>query len=113
VIHCFTGGERELETYLELDCYIGMTGWICDERRGTHLIPLVKKIPPDKLLLETDAPYLTPRNLPGNRRRGRNEPAYLVHIAAFIAGALGKDPETLAAETRSNSLRFFNLPQVG
>ncbi|MDR1239212.1 MAG: TatD family hydrolase [Treponema sp.] len=109
VVHCFTGGEGELEAYLALDAYIGLTGWICDERRGRHLIPLVKKIPPDKLLLETDAPYLTPRNMPGRQRNGRNEPANLVHIAAFIAGILGKDAETLAAETSANSRRFFAL----
>jgi TatD DNase family protein len=109
VVHCFTGGERELEAYLALDCYIGITGWICDERRGRHLIPLVKKIPPDRLLLETDAPYLIPRNLRGNKRNGRNEPRYLVHIAACIAEACGKDPETLAAETSANSRRFFGI----
>jgi TatD DNase family protein len=74
VVHCFSGGEGELETYLALDCYIGITGWICDERRGSHLIPLVKKIPPDRLLLETDAPYLMPRNMAGPKRNGRNEP---------------------------------------
>jgi TatD DNase family protein len=110
VVHCFSGGERELETYLALGCYIGLTGWICDERRGSHLIPLVKKIPPDKLLLETDAPYLMPRNMPGRKRNGRNESANLVHIAEFIARILGKEPETLAAETFANSRRFFGIP---
>jgi TatD DNase family protein len=134
VVHCFTGGERELETYLALGCYIGITGWICDERRGAHLLPLLKKIPPDRLLLETDAPYLLPRNMgrrlppsggtspPGNElrsgdapppgpagRSGRNESAYLVHIARFAARALGRDAETLGAETRANTLRFFGL----
>jgi TatD DNase family protein len=109
VVHCFTGGERELAAYLELGCYIGITGWICDERRGRHLIPLVKKIPPDRLLLETDAPYLMPRNLPGKKRSGRNEPANLVHIAAVVAGILGQAPEVLAAETFANSRRFFGI----
>jgi TatD DNase family protein len=109
VVHCFTGGERELAAYLALDCYIGMTGWICDERRGSHLIPLVKKIPLDRLLLETDAPYLSPRNLPGKKRNERNESANLVHIAAFIAAALGKDPAALGAETFANSRRFFGI----
>jgi TatD DNase family protein len=108
-VHCFTGGEAELDAYLELDAYIGLTGWICDERRGRHLIPLIKKIPPDKLLLETDAPYLWPRNMPGPRRGGRNEPRNLVFIAAFAARILGKETETLAAETFSNSRRFFAL----
>jgi TatD DNase family protein len=139
VVHCFTGGERELETYLALGCYIGITGWICDGRRGAGLLPLLKKIPPDRLLLETDAPYLLPRNMPRRPlrpadaprpgdggapqsdpageprpgragRSGRNESAYLVHIAEFAARILEKDVETLAAETRANALRFFTLP---
>ncbi|MDR1319025.1 MAG: TatD family hydrolase [Treponema sp.] len=109
VVHCFTGTERELDAYIGLDCYIGITGWICDERRGSHLIPLVKKIPPDRLLLETDAPYLLPRNLPRGRggRGGRNEPRHLPHIAAFVARALGRDAETLAAETFRNTGKFL------
>jgi TatD DNase family protein len=116
VVHCFTGAEEELETYLELDVYIGITGWVCDERRGSHLIPLLKRIPSDRLLLETDAPYLLPRNLPsgqgvsaGKNRRSRNEPRFLPHIAGFIARVLDKDPEKLAAETTENGRRFFNL----
>lgn len=107
VVHCFTGTLKELDAYLEMDCHIGITGWICDERRGTHLIPLLKRIPPDRLLLETDAPYLIPRNLP--HRPHRNEPRYLPHIAAFIAQALDKKAEQLAAGTYANSLRFFGL----
>ncbi|MDR2134558.1 MAG: TatD family hydrolase [Treponema sp.] len=109
LVHCFTGTERELDAYLGLDCYIGITGWICDERRGAHLVPLVKKIPPDRLLLETDAPYLFPRNLPRGRGKGRNEPRHLPHIAGFVARALDRDPETLAAETFRNSLAFFRI----
>ncbi|MDR1587109.1 MAG: TatD family hydrolase [Treponema sp.] len=112
VVHCFTGTERELDACLGLDCYIGVTGWICDERRGAHLIPLVKKIPPDRLLLETDAPYLLPRSLPRGRSGGRNEPRHLPHIANFIARALDKDAETLAAETFRNSVAFFGLTGI-
>jgi len=112
VVHCFTGGERELEAYLELDCHIGITGWICDERRGAHLIPLAGRIPADRLLLETDAPYLIPRNMPKALRTksGRNEPSFLVHVAAFVAGILGKSVERLAAETSANAARLFSLP---
>ena len=100
----------ELEAYLALDCYIGITGWICDERRGAHLIPLLRHIPADRLLLETDAPYLLPRNLPHSIRgkSGRNEPCFLPHIAAFAAGILGKTPDQLAAETSANAVRLFN-----
>ncbi|MDR0876898.1 MAG: TatD family hydrolase [Treponema sp.] len=109
VVHCFTGTERELEKYLDLGCYIGITGWICDERRGKHLIPLLKNIPANRLLLETDAPYLTPRNMPNAKKIHRNESANLVHIAAFIAEALEKDIETLAKETFENTIRFFGI----
>jgi TatD DNase family protein len=111
VIHCFTGGEKELDSYLELGAYIGITGWICDERRGAHLKTLVKKIPPARLMLETDAPYLRPRDLPrqANRPAGRNEPEFLPHIAQTIAACLNKDQEQLTGETLANTSRFFSL----
>jgi TatD DNase family protein len=109
VVHCFTGGRRELEAYLSIDCYIGITGWICDERRGNGLVPLLKHIPSDRLLLETDAPYLLPRSLPRSARgkSGRNEPCFLPHIAAAVAGILGKTHERIAAETSANAARLF------
>ena len=107
VVHCFTGSGEELECYLSLGCYIGITGWICDERRGKHLKELVKIIPPDRLLLETDSPYLLPRDLPFKVRGKRNESKYLPHIAETVAGILGKDPAKLAKETFENSARFF------
>lgn len=111
VVHCFTGGEAELEACLALDCYIGITGWVCDERRGGHLLPLLPKIPADRLLLETDAPYLLPRSLPRAQRgkSGRNEPCFLPHIAAFAAAALGKTPDQLAEETSANAVRLFGI----
>jgi TatD DNase family protein len=111
VVHCFTGGSRELEAYLSIDCYIGITGWVCDERRGGGLVPLLKHIPADRLLLETDAPYLLPRSLPRSARgkSGRNEPCFLPHIAAAVAGILGKTPEQTAAETSANAARLFGL----
>jgi TatD DNase family protein len=113
VVHCFTGRRQELETYLSLGAYIGITGWICDERRGTHLWDLVKEIPADRLMVETDAPYLLPKDLPGAERgqsggrSGRNEPRHLPHITGVIAAKLEKDAEQLAAETFANTRRFF------
>lgn len=110
VAHCFTGGEDQLHAYLELELAIGITGWICDERRGAHLLALVPKIPAARLLLETDGPYLLPRDLPSKPASRRNEPAYLPHIAATVARARG---ETLAALARSSSesaRRLFGLP---
>ena len=110
VVHCFTGQADELRAYLELDCHIGITGWICDERRGRHLLALVREIPAGRLLLETDAPYLTPRDLRPQPHARRNEPAFLPHIAATVARALGKPLDQLARETSANARAFFGLP---
>ncbi len=110
VVHCFTGEKQALHAYLDMDCYIGMTGWICDERRGTHLIPLLRSIPADRLMIETDAPYLMPRNLKPKPKGRRNEPQYLPHICRFIAQHLDLHYEVLAAQTTSNASRFFGLP---
>ncbi|MGH8324633.1 MAG: TatD family hydrolase, partial [Steroidobacteraceae bacterium] len=96
VTHCFTGAAHELAAYLELGFCIGITGWICDERRGAHLLPLVREIPPDRLLLETDGPYLLPRDLHPKPASRRNEPVYLPHIAAVVARARGESVESLA-----------------
>lgn len=110
VAHCFTGEKAELHAYLDLGLYIGVTGWICDERRGRHLLELVRDIPRDRLLLETDAPYLTPRDLKPQPKARRNEPAYLPHIARAVARALGRPIEDVAAETTRNAREFFSLP---
>jgi len=72
VVHCFTDSGEALDDYLHLDCHIGITGWICDERRGHHLKELVQTIPDDRLMLETDAPYLKPRNLRPKVKTHRN-----------------------------------------
>jgi TatD DNase family protein len=98
-----------METYLELGLHIGITGWICDERRGAHLLELVKKIPRDRLLLETDAPYLTPRDLRPQPKARRNEPAFLPHILRAVARARGEPPEALAEATWRNAQEFFGI----
>ncbi len=108
--HCFTGEGAELRAYLELGLHVGITGWICDERRGRHLLSLVREIPRDRLLLETDSPYLTPRDLRPQSKARRNEPAHLAHIARAVAKALGRPPEEVAAETARNARAFFGLP---
>ena len=110
VAHCFTGEKAELHAYLDLGLHIGITGWICDERRGRHLLELVKDIPADRLLLETDSPYLTPRDLHPQPRARRNEPAHLPHILRTVAKALGKSPEQIAGDTTRNARAFFGLP---
>ncbi|MGH8398226.1 MAG: TatD family hydrolase [Gammaproteobacteria bacterium] len=110
VAHCFTGTEAELQDYLALDLYIGITGWICDERRGSHLRELVKLIPADRLMLETDAPYLLPRDIHPRPSHHRNEPVYLAHISEVMAKCVGKPVTQLATETTANAQRFFGLP---
>jgi TatD DNase family protein len=111
VAHCFTGEAQELHAYLDLGLYIGITGWICDERRGTHLLRLVRDIPADRLLLETDSPYLTPRDLRPQPRARRNEPAFLPHILKTVARALGRPAEEVAIETSRNAQRLFRLDE--
>ena len=110
VAHCFTGETRHMEKYLELGLSIGITGWICDERRGQALFEVVKYIPDDRLMLETDGPYLTPRNLKPKPKDGRNEPKYLPHIAETVAKVRGQSLEHIAHISYKNSCHFFNLP---
>jgi TatD DNase family protein len=110
VAHCFTAGAKERDAYLELGLHIGITGWICDERRGSHLREVVKGIPGDRLLLETDAPYLLPRDLKPAPKSRRNEPHFLPHVAAVIAAARGESLESLARTATDNTRRLFRLP---
>ncbi|MFF2912049.1 TatD family hydrolase [Paenibacillus sp. NPDC057934] len=109
VVHCFTGTQAELIAYLEMGLYIGITGWICDERRGKHLKELVKLIPLDRLMIETDAPFLTPRDLKEKPVDGRNEPAYLPHILEAAARCIGQSVEEVAKVTTETARAFFNL----
>lgn len=110
VTHCFTGAAPELHAYLELGFAIGITGWICDERRGAHLLPLMREIPADRLLIETDGPYLLPRDLKPKPASRRNEPAYLPHIAAVIARSREEPVETLARSSTAATRALFGLP---
>ena len=112
VAHCFTGGAAELDCYLELGLAIGITGWICDERRGAHLLELVRRIPADRLLLETDGPYLLPRDLHPKPSSRRNEPVYLPHIARVVARARGEPAESLARESTKATRRLFRIPVI-
>jgi TatD DNase family protein len=110
VVHCFTDDRRALFDYLDLDCHIGITGWICDERRGTHLRELVRAIPSNRLLLETDAPYLLPRDIRPPPADRRNEPMYLAHICEEVARERGETAATTAANATAATRAFFNLP---
>jgi len=110
VAHCFTGEHESLREYLAMGLYIGVTGWICDERRGKHLHDIVSIIPDDRLLIETDAPYLLPRTLRPKPKTRRNEPAYLVEVLRVVAEARDQSIEHVARTTTENAERFFSLP---
>lgn len=109
VVHCFTGSKDELKDYLDMDCHIGITGWICDERRGTHMKEYLADIPAERLMVETDAPYLKPRNLKPRVKSHRNEPRWLPWIVGTLAAVRGENPEKLAAQTTENARRFFGI----
>lgn len=109
VVHCFTGDAEALAAYLELGLYIGITGWICDERRGLYLRELVNEIPLDRLMIETDAPYLTPRTIHPKPKRSRNEPAFLTHVLDAVAASTNRTPAEVAAATTRSAEQFFGL----
>jgi TatD DNase family protein len=112
VVHCFTDTGDALRDYLDLDCHIGITGWICDERRGAHLRELVKLIPADRLMLETDSPYLLPRTLRPMPKDRRNEPMYLAHIRDEVAKDRGETREAVTEASTRTAERFFRLPEL-
>ncbi|MBH9400165.1 TatD family hydrolase [Pseudomonas aeruginosa] len=112
VVHCFTGERRALYGYLDLDLHLGITGWINDERRGTHLHDLVGEIPVGRLMLESDAPYLLPRSLRPKPKNGRNEPAYLGEVLACVARHRGESAERLAEHSTATARAFFGLPTI-
>lgn len=109
VAHCFTAGRKELYDYLDLDCHIGLTGWICDERRGDAVREAARYLPLDRVLVETDAPYLLPRDLQPKPASRRNEPVHLPHVLAALARCMGCDADLLAEATTRNAERLFRL----
>jgi len=109
VVHCFTDSRQAMHDYLDLECHIGITGWICDERRGHHLQEFVHEIPAERLMLETDAPYLKPRNLRPKVKSQRNEPRWLPWIGATVAACRGVTPLQLAEQTTASARAFFGL----
>ncbi|MXW07793.1 MAG: YchF/TatD family DNA exonuclease [Gammaproteobacteria bacterium] len=109
VIHCFTGSASLLQDYLQLELYIGITGWICDERRGQELYQCVNLIPDDRLLMETDSPYLLPRTMKPKPRSRRNEPAFLEHVCVALASARGQTVEHVQQITQENAKTLFGL----
>ena len=112
VVHCFTGTREELYDYLDNDWHIGITGWLCDERRGQHLREMVKDIPANRLMVETDSPYLLPRTLRPMPKDRRNEPMFLPHIVEELARDRGEDVAVTAANATATTRAFFGLPEA-
>ena len=110
VAHCFTGTARMARDYLDMGLHIGITGWLCDERRGADLREAVPRLPLDRLMVETDAPYLLPRDLPDKPRGRRNEPRFLPHVLARLATLMDRSIEEVAETTRGNAERLFSIP---
>ena len=110
VAHCFTGTRGEVNDYMLLDMYVGVTGWICDERRGQGLQQAVKHIALDRIMLETDAPYLLPRDMQQKPSvKNRNEPCFMPHIASAVAEHMRLDEELLISSALENSQTFFGI----
>ena len=109
VAHCFTGDRDALHDCLSMGLYIGVTGWICDERRGKTLKEIVSDIPLDRLMIETDAPYLLPRTLHPKPKTRRNEPMHLTEVLRVVAEAMQESELTVAQATTANAERFFGL----
>ena len=98
-----------MREFVAMGLYIGITGWICDERRGTHLKDIVSSIPDDRLMLETDAPYLLPRTIRPKPKSRRNEPAFLPEVLKTVAEARGQTQHQVAEITTANAKRFFGI----
>ncbi|MFT5838175.1 MAG: TatD DNase family protein [Flavobacteriales bacterium] len=111
VVHCFTGNIEQMNRYLDLDLYIGITGWVCDLKRGQALRDAIKSLPLNRILLETDAPYLRPKGLANNRKidHGNNEPAYLPYVAGEVATLMATDIKTLQLASQANTQTLFNI----
>ena len=109
VVHCFTDSRQALRDYLDLDMHIGITGWVCDERRGRALQDVVRYIPHDRLLIETDAPYLLPRTLRPKPKSRRNEPKHLTEVLSVLAACRNEEAGWLGLTTSNNARSLFQL----
>ncbi|BAJ03784.1 TatD family hydrolase [Shewanella violacea] len=112
LLHCFTGNRQSMQAYLELDLHLGITGWVCDERRGKELAELVIDIPDNRILIETDSPYLLPRSMRPKPKSSKNKPQYLPYIAEYIADLRGQNHQEFAQRVYENSVNFFGLNQT-
>ena len=109
VVHCFTGDKEQLTAYLDLGFHIGVTGWVCDPKRGNELREALQYMPLERLMIETDAPYLIPKNLKPKPKSRTNEPMFLPHIGREIAAIMNVDEAVFFEAVETNTKRFFKL----
>lgn len=107
VSHCFTGDKQQLEQCLTAGMYIGITGWVCDQRRGKELQDIVNLIPLNRLMIETDAPYLTPRTIKPKPKSSRNEPSYLSAIVEQLSLLMPYSADEIMWHSQQNAERVF------
>ena len=107
IVHCFTGNAETLKKYLSMGCYIGITGWICDSRRAKDLRQAVRYIPLDRIMIETDSPFLTPKNIQGLSKT--NCPQNVKYVAKELAMHMGVPENTLISKAKENTEHFFSI----
>ena len=107
IVHCFTGNTETLKKYLSMGCYIGITGWICDSRRAKDLRQAVRYIPLDRIMIETDSPFLTPKNIQGLSKT--NCPQNVKYVAKELAMHMGVPENTLISKAKENTEHFFSI----
>lgn len=106
VVHCYTGDKGTVLRYLNLGCFIGITGWVCDDKRNKELLDALTVIPVERMMIETDAPYLTPRNLNLDRV---NIPENIVYVAEKVAELKNMDVNEFIQIVYDNTINFFHL----
>ena len=107
VVHCFSGTREEMFKYLDLGYYIGITGILTILQRGEYLRQIAPLIPEDRIVIETDAPYLAPK--PQKNKHRRNEPAFVASVMSRLAEVRGTDPDTLSKAVFDNTLRLYDI----
>lgn len=109
VVHCFTGKPEHVKEYIKMGFYIGITGWVSDHRRNKTLLESIKYIPLNKLLIETDCPFLTPYNMPFAGKHKRNEPKYLKYIVKTLASLYKVTENEVIKSTTENAKSLFRI----
>lgn len=109
VVHCFTGNKENMQKYLDMGCMIGITGWVCDDVRGTDLQNAVKSLPIEHLMIETDSPWLTPKNIPKEFRGRMNLPKNMKYIVSKLSELMDLSESEIKQKTMENTKKFFKI----